>query len=133
MSKGSGDITEIKIIHKTVGSRVFYAKGGEAATFDLGGYSSERAVTGNGGGHKVLSAKPWEGGNAVLETVPGDGGIEFLQDIANDPEDATLELSHINGTVYKGKGSIEGDLKQDVKEGFTTVTFTGSGKLEKIA
>ena len=133
MTKGSGDITEIKVIHKTVGSKVFFVKAGEAVTFDLGGYSSERMVTGNAGGHKSLAAKPWEVGNAVLETIPGDDGVEFLQDIQNDPEDATIEVSHINGSVYKGKGSIEGDLKEDVKEGFTTVTFTGSGKLEKIA
>jgi len=129
----SGDITEVKIIHEVVGSRIFQVKGGEDVTFDLGGYTGERMVTGIGGGHKSLVAKAWMVENAVLETVPGDGGVEFLQDISNSTLDATIEISHINGTVYKGKGSIEGDIKQGNKEGFTTVTFSGNQKLEKIA
>jgi len=128
----SGDTLEVKIIHPSVGSREFAVKGGEDVPFDLGGYKAEMMMNGNQTGHKSLEVKPWKI-TPNLETVPGDGGLEFLQDIANSPELAEVTWSHINGSVYRGLGTITDELDCNTKEGYTPVTISGVGKLEQIA
>ena len=129
----AGDTLELKIIHSDIGSRSFNVKAGEDITQDLGGYSSELMINGNLTGHKALTAKQWELGGISLEADPGDGSLEFLQDISDSPKLATIVWSHINGSVYKGQGTITGDVKAGTKEGYVPVTIQGSGRLEKIS
>lgn len=129
----SGDTLELTINHPTVGSKTFNCKGGEDVQIDFGGYTAERMVNGNATGHKSLSAKPWKIEGLSLEAMIGDGYQEFLQDVSNDPVDATITYSHINGSVYVGTGSVEADLKGSAKDGYIPCVFSGNGKLEKIA
>jgi hypothetical protein len=129
----AGDTLELKIIHPDVGSRSFNVKAGEDITQDLGGYVAEIMVNGNLTGHKSLSAKPWELAGISVECDPGDGSLEFLQDVQNSGNFAIMEWSHINGHVYKGTGTITGDLKAGTKEGYAPIALQGVGKLEMIA
>ena len=121
----AGDTLEIKFIHPDVGSKIFAVKAGEDITQDLGGYTSELMVNGNLTGHKSMSAKAWELSGVSLEADAGDGSLEFLQDISDSPKLSTIVWSHINGSVYKGQGTVTGDLKAGTKEGYVQVTIQG--------
>lgn len=128
-----GDILEIKIASQgSAGSKTYKVKGGEDYNLDLGGRSKERRMNGDGTGHAVATAKPWMLESAQLATGSTTDGIEFLQDIQNEIPDAIITISMFDGRVYKGKGSIEGDLKEGTYEGYTPVNFAGSGILERI-
>lgn len=127
----SGDTLELKIISEKLGSKTFAVKGGEDVTHDLGGYTSELLINGNGTGHKKLTTKPWMIEGLQLDTT-NEGSIEFLQSIADNAETDTFVWSGISGDVYKGKGTLTGDLKASKTEGYTTVTLSGVGRLEKI-
>lgn len=130
----AGDIFEIKIASQgTAGSRTYKAKGGEAYNLDLGGRTKERRMNGDGTGHPVATAKPWMLENVQLEVAGTTDGIEFLQDVQNETPDAIITITFLDGRTYKGKGSIEGDLKEDTYEGYCSVNFAGSGILERIA
>ena len=133
MANCSGDLTEIKFIHEEVGSKIFSVKSGESANQDLGGYSNtDYMMNGNGTGHAVKSAKRWAV-DSIQVDITFDGALEFLQDIANNVIEAIIEISSIDGSVYKGKGTIIGDIKEDTLNGYVTIEVGGAGKLEKIA
>ncbi len=127
----SGDLLTVKYTHGTVGSREFNIKGGENADQDLGGLSSEVMVNGLGNGHKSLSRKPWSLEN-VMHEIESKGDQEFLQSIQDDPDMCVITWSHIGGDVYKGKGTITGDLKHGLKDGYASLTLQGVGKAEQI-
>ena len=129
----AGDTLELKIIHPDIGTKSFNVKEGEDITKDPGGYTAEIMMNGNLTGHKSLSAKPWELSGISVECDPGDGNAEFLQDIIDSPVMAIVEWSHINGHVYKGTGTITGDLKESTKDGYAPIAIQGVGKLELIA
>lgn len=128
----SGDLTEIKFIHEEVGSKIFSIKSGESANMDLGGYSNDYSMNGNSTGHAIKTAKPWSVDSIQVDITP-DGTLEFLQDITNNVIEGIIEISKIDGSVYKGKGTIIGDLKGDTLNGYATIEVRGAGKLEKIA
>ena len=127
----SGDLLSIKFIHPTVGSREYNVKGGENADQDLGGYSAEIQVNGLGNGHKSLSRKPWALESVMIE-IDEAGDQQFLQNIQNNPVMGIITWNHINGEIWKGKGTIEGDLKKGLKDGYASVTLKGVGIAEQI-
>jgi hypothetical protein len=129
----SGDTRELTIDHPSLGSRSFGVQADQSITLDLGGFSSERQNNGNGSGHKKMTAKMWEIAGLQIDCNLSDGDLEFLQAIQNNPDDATITWDHITGVVYRGKGSIEGDLKLDTNTGYVATTLTGNGKLEAVA
>jgi len=133
MGQTSGDTRELTITHPTLGARSFAIQADQSVTLDLGGYTTERQNNGNGTGHKKMTAKMWEIGGLQAEVNLGDGDLEFLQSLQNDPEDATIVWDHITGIVYRGTGSIEGDLKADTNTGYVALTLSGNGKLEAVA
>jgi hypothetical protein len=128
----SGDLTSIMIMDKVSGaSRELATKGGEDVNIDLGGYTSEYQINGNGSGHSKLNAKPWtvDGVNVEADT----GVLEFLQGTINSLGESIFTLAFINGDTYKGTGKIDGDLKQNKNTGYVSFTVKGSGKMEKTS
>lgn len=132
MAKTSGDVASIIIMDKISGaSREMACKGSEDCTIDLGGYSNETQMNGNGTGHHKMAAKPWRIEGLMAES--DDGVLEFLQGTVNSAGGAVFTLSFVNGDVYKGTGKIEGDLRANKGTGYIPITATGPGLLEKIA
>ena len=127
----SGDLLTVKFNHPTVGAREYNVKAGENADQDLGGFSSELIINGLGNGHKSLSRKPW-GVESVMLGIESKGDQEFLQSLADSPDLGVITWSHINGSVYKGKGTVTGDLKHGLKDGYANVTLQGVAKAEQI-
>jgi hypothetical protein len=129
----SGDTLEITIEHPDVGSRNFSTKADQDVIKDIGGYTAELQMNGNGTGHKKMSAKPWELSGIESETDDIAGDQEFLQAVQDSPDLATITWQHILGTVYSGQGTLTGDLKHNTNAGYTGLSIMGPGKFKKIA
>lgn len=129
----AGDILEIKIASTgSAGSKTFKVKQGEDYKLDLGGRSKERRMNGDGTGHAVRTAKPWMLEDIQLAVANVTDGIEFLQGVQDENEDAIITVTMLDGRTYKGNGSIEGDLKEGTYEGYVSLSFAGSGTLDRI-
>ena len=128
----AGDTLELSIKHPTVGSKTFAVQSDQSITVDVGGYTKTRQMNGNLTGHPKLAAKMWEIAGLQLEFVAENGDIEFLQAVANAPDDAIITWQHIDGYIYNGSGSIEGDIKGDSNTGYVPITLTGAGILEQL-
>lgn len=132
MGRG-GDIEELTISHETLGKRSFAVEKGGDNTRDLGGYTKEIESNGNGSSRSVIERKPWMIESLSLSVEDDNQDLEFLQSIQDSPIDAEFTISYVVGDVYRGTGSLTGDLKQNTKNALVSVTITGGGKLEKIA
>jgi len=129
----SGDTLEITIEHADVGSRNFSVQADQDVLKDIGGYTAEIQINGNGTGHKKMAAKGWELSGIQSETDDVAGDQEFLQAVQDSPEFATITWQHINETVYSGLGTLTGDLKHNTNTGYTALSIMGVGKFKKIA
>lgn len=134
MALTGGDIVEVSYNHPTLGSGTLFPKAGESSTFDLGGIRSNDDAQGiDGGGNMIaqMSRTRWR-----AEIVPAwdmsTAGFENVVALAGSPVDADWTITHINGTVYQGKGRPVGDLQGAGLEATFALILAGGGPLKKV-
>lgn len=135
MAAVGGDIEEIRFSHPTLGSGVWFPKANEDSTFDPGGYRNEdddNMV--DGGGRSIIKKNRirWS-----LETkISWDANVtnELLtaKNLAASPAEAEWIISHSNGTVWKGTGTIVGDIKGGGNDATMDIKISGGQEMKKI-
>lgn len=128
MAYTGGDIIEISYNHPVVGSGVLSPKASEDNEYDFGGVRTaddENMITPKGEAIYTMNTKRWK----VTCTVASDMNLlkecEKMNLMTAAIEEATWTFQHINGTVYKGKGKVVGDIKLNVNQ--TTFSLMVSG------
>ena len=141
MAAIGGDVLELTFNHPTLGSGTFFPKANEDSTFDLGGFrSNDDANMIDGGGRMIdqMNRVRW----SVELTIASDMGsssnpnassdLETLKLLASSPVQADWTISHINGTVWKGKGKPVGDIQANGNAGTIAFKVSGGGEMKKI-
>lgn len=129
-----GDILEIVCQH-TLGEFRFATKSNEDFNIDEGGIrvnDDTNQITGNG---QAIWQK-----NRVRWMVEGPIAIDFkagteqntLNKLAEHPDEGTWTITHISGTIWKGKGKPVGDLQPSTNTAQMTLKISGGGKLERL-
>ena len=127
-----GDIQEISYSNGTVGSGTIYVKSGETSTFDTGGFRNELNVDGAGQPITVKTRVPWSMEVTAAWDMNTREDIEKLSAIAESLDDTTWDITHINGVIYSGVGTVTGDIKGDGKEATISLKVMGGGELAKL-
>lgn len=124
----AGDIRQL-----TWHGREFDIKGEDAnVSIDLGGYTTETAINGNGTLYATQRRK-----KAVVADIPVSldderKDIEYLQEKVNDGDPGPLTITLASGVTYSGPLMyLIGELKKMTGDGTATLTFEGA-KLEQI-
>lgn len=137
MAYTGGDCIEVTVNHPTLGSFRFDPKGSEDTEIDFGGYlvaDSDDSVTGAGTNIKQMNRKRWSVSVPPVGWERDPDTLQNLQSLQDDVNDAPWTFTFIDGAVYKGTGSISGDLKGNKNNGtINGFKVSGGGKLEKIA
>lgn len=128
-----GDITEIVCQH-TLGEFRFSPKSNEDFTIDPGGIRT------NDDANQVTAAgEAMYQKNRVRWSIEGPIAVSFADATADDvsalsehPDEGTWTITHISGTIWKGKGKPVGDLQPASNTAMMTLKLAGSGKLEKL-
>jgi len=131
-----GDIIEITYNHPDLGTGTFYPKADEDGTFDPGGFRSadeDTNVDGAGNMIDVLTAKRWSVETTISWDMSERNEEETLLALQSSPKQADYTFTHINGTVWGGKGKPVGDIAGATKDSTLPVKFAGGGKLKKIS
>jgi len=131
-----GDTLQIKIQHDTLGIIEFQAKAAEDTSYDFGGVRTadeENSVTGAGSMIKSMSRFRWKVPVIISADMNLDLDIEKANEIAASPLDSTITISNLNGSVYKGKGTIVGAIVLNTLKATCPIILSGGGKLENIA
>lgn len=129
-----GDILEIVCQH-TLGEFRFQAKSNESFTLDPGGVrTNDDANQITGGGEMIVQKNRmrWSFEGPIAVDPISNNEFENLPKLAAHPDLGTWTITHISGTIYKGRGTVVGDLNTDTNAAQMTLKVSGSGILEKI-
>jgi len=128
----AGAPLRLSIDHPTAGIRSFALASDDDPTIDLGGITNEPAYTSEGGQIRVQSVKGWkiEGVDVIIDSESGDQ--EYLQEVNDSLSPSNITYEALDGTIYTGSGSIEGEIKGSLKTQKVSLTLSGGGKLKKI-
>jgi hypothetical protein len=135
MATVAGDIIEVTYNHPTLGSGVFYPKSAEDSTYDLGGYrgaDDANMVDGSGATIRQLNRVRWSFEVVCASEMNVRQDLENLTKLAGSDVEADWTITHINGTVYGGKGAPVGDIQANGNAGTFTLKVSGGGVMKKI-
>lgn len=127
-----GDILEIVCQH-TLGEFRFQAKSNEAFTLDPGGVRTNDDANQITGGGQMIAQKNrvrWSMEGPIAVDFVSDNELKNLRELAAHPDLGTWTISHISGTIYKGQGTVVGDLNADTNAAQMTLKVAGSGVME---
>ncbi len=130
-----GDIIEITCKHPTLGSFVFHPKSAEDFTLDVGGYlnsDDQNMITGNGQIIRQKNRKVWSMEGIVAWDMETSETVHQIQDLIDSPLESDWTFTHINGTIWGGKGSPVGDNQGNANTAQITLKVNGGGKLLRI-
>jgi hypothetical protein len=137
MAYTGGDILEVTCLHPTEGLVRLDPKGSEDTEMDFGGYinsDSDDSVTGSGINIIQKNRKRWSVAVPPVGWDKDPDTLEVLQSISDSGLESEWTITVIDGTVFKGKGTISGDLKGNKNTGLVnSFKISGGGKLERIA
>ena len=123
----AGDIRQLTYFGKELD-----VKGEDAnVVIDLGGYSLEVGLNGNGTAHTTQRVK-----NATVADVPVSidddrGDLEFIQGKQNAGLPGPLNITLTSGVTYSGSMYLVGEVRKSTGDGTASLTWEGS-KLEAI-
>jgi hypothetical protein len=131
-----GDILEISYKHPTLGTGTWFPKSGEDLTVDPGGYRSEDkedGITGDGQMIDTINRKRWSmEGSVAWDTASQDEVLQAAK-LGASPVLADWTFTHINGTIWGGKGKVVGEVKGSSKDATMKLKVAGGGVLSKIS
>lgn len=134
MSVG-GDIVEVSYNHPDAGSGFFYPKAGEDSTFDLGGFTRNddaQSIDGRGRIIDQMTRKRWSVSLKIANDMNDTRELEALSMLTRSPKEGDFTFTHINGTVYAGRGTVVGDVQANGNDATIDVKFSGGGELKQI-
>lgn len=129
-----GDILEIVVQH-TLGEFRYQAKSNESFTLDPGGVRTNDdagQITGSGTAILQKNRVRWSLEGPIAVDPISNNEFDSLAKLAEHSEQGVWTITHISGTIYRGTGTVVGDLAVDTNSAQMTLKVSGSGKLEKI-
>ena len=122
-----GDIRQLMIK-----GREFDVKGEDAnVNIDLGGYSDEAGISGNGTMHLTQRRKVAGFSDCPVSIDDSRQDLEYLQDLADAGELAPTTITLASGITYSGALIPAGDLTKATGDGTLSLEMRGS-KFEQI-
>jgi hypothetical protein len=131
-----GDILEISYKHPVLGSGVFFPKSSEDGTFDPGGYRSDddaNSITGDGQMIDKINRVRWSFESNVAWDMSVQDEVGQMIALAASPVLADWTVTHINGTIFGGKGKPVGDIQGNTNSAQMKLKLAGGGKMVKIS
>lgn len=127
MTVRAGDIRQLTWFGKELD-----IKGEDAnVNIDLGGYTNETGINGNGVLHGTKRRKKATVADAPISIDDDRGDLEFLQTKADAGEPGPLSITLASGITYYGAMVLVGEVRKATGDGTASLTWEGQ-KLEKI-
>lgn len=131
-----GDILEISYKHPVVGAGTWFPKSSEDGTVDPGGYRAAddaNMVTGDGQMIDQINRVRWSFEGVVTWDMSTVDELNQARLLAASPILADWTITHINGTVWGGKGKPVGDINGNTNTAQMSIKLSGGGLLTKIS
>ena len=89
-------------------------------------------IAGDGSSIRTLNRNRWSVELQIAWDMNDANEIDKLVALAGNPVESDWTFSHINGTVWGGKGSPVGDIPGNANTAIIPLKVSGSGELKKI-
>tara|TARA_R110000823_G_scaffold260006_2_gene380986 strand:+ start:92 stop:496 length:405 start_codon:yes stop_codon:yes gene_type:complete len=129
-----GDLIEATYNNDVLGTGVFYFKGSEDGTFNLGGLTTaddSAMVDGSGTPIRIMNQKMWSVEGVVSWDMNTENELGKLQALTSEPSESSWTFSHVGQTVWAGKGFPVGDIAGNTGQATFAIKIAGGGKLAK--
>ena len=113
-----------------INNRVFPVAADADVSRDLGGFTKEIMMNGDGSARYKKVRKPWKLGGLTVEISDADGDQEHLQAAQNSEEEVPIVINLVTGISYGGYGSVLDDLEFSSENATAEVSLGGGFKLE---
>jgi len=94
-------------------------------TLDLGGFSNEIQMNGNGTPRIIKTRKPGMLESVTVAIDKDKQDLEFLQSISDGSDLVDLSITFADGNIYYGSVIITGDIKGSSKNATAEIQFSG--------
>ena len=134
-SVNGGDVFEIGYSNDEVGSGVWYHKSNEDSTFDPGGFRNSDDDNMIDGGGRMIRQKNrirWSYEGTVSWDANISNELDVVKQLCNSTVETEFTVSHSNGTVWKGKGDVVGDVKGNGNSATMAIKLAGGSEMTKI-
>lgn len=131
-----GDLLEISYKHPVIGEGTWFPKSNEDGTADFGGYRSNddaNMITGDGQMIDQMNRVRWSFEGTVAWDTATNDELNQARLLASSPVLADWTVTHINGTVWGGKGKPVGDIQGNTNTAQMSIKISGGGQLTKIS
>jgi hypothetical protein len=131
-----GDLLEISYKHPTLGSGVLFPKSSEDGTVDPGGYRSNddaNMITGDGQMIDQVNRVRWSFEGTVGWDMAVQDELDQMRKLSASSVQADWTITHINGTIWGGKGKPVGDIQGNTNTAQMPLKIAGGGQLTKIS
>jgi hypothetical protein len=131
-----GDLIEATYNHPTIGTGTLFFKANEDSTFDLGGYRSNddaNMLDGSGAMIDQINQVRWRLEGTISWDMNERAELTSLTDLSASPELSDWTFSHVNGTIWAGKGKPVGDIQGAGMGATSAIIIAGGGKLNKLS
>ena len=128
----AGDLRELAIDHKELGSKILEPKSGEDVTFMKGGFKSaddDANIGANGTRINKKNRFPWSLECTIEENF---GDLDYLQNLTESTIEATITATFMNGEIRVGQGLPVADISSNMQTGVMGLKFQGGGTFELI-
>lgn len=130
----AGDILEWAWSHPTLGSGFFWPVSNVDNTLNLGGFrNNDQAVLDLGG--RMLNQKnlqPWMMNVEVSNDPVTTQEQQTASTLAASLDEMIHTITHVSGAVYRGAGSIMGEIETNANKGTMTLKVCGAGQLQLV-
>ena len=115
----------------SIDGRIFTVAADSDITRDLGGFSKEIQMNGNGTSRDIMTRKAWMLDGCQISIDDDRGDQEFLQTIQNTPGYVPIVITYPSLISYEGEGTVSGDLGGSSQSTTATINLSGPGNLKK--
>ncbi len=115
----------------SIKGRLFSPAADGEVSIKSGGFENAVEPNGDATVRIVKSRVPWMAKGLNLAIDHNRADMEFLQGIADGMEQVTIAITLVDGTVFQGKGTINGELDLNTAKATCPVELSGGGKMEQ--
>lgn len=116
----------------SIAGREFRCVGDADWTVQLGGYTNERLVNGDGSTRPRKTPVVWKASGGAVEVDPDNEDLEFLESVKNGVSDVPIVITMADDNSYSGVGNLEGELSYSPNNASASFELTGEGRLKKL-
>jgi hypothetical protein len=124
-----GDIKNVSVQHRSLGTRKLFCKAAEGSSYDLGGprtKADKNAVDGSGAMIRTMNNTLASFKAKVAWDMSDREDLEFLTDLSASPDLANYTFTNINGISYTlTNGCPVGDIVGDGNDCIIDIEFQG--------